>query len=488
MSAQASKFNRSLLEFHRRDDLPGFMNAGGHLSDWLEITYLGTPGYRGIPPPSKSIPRVVGTKKDIPEFDDYMCQLNGFEWGVVAPLEKPNYEVRLYIDVKNWRPYGWNLPGNGSSYDMCGHIFYDEGQGCLSVIDHPDRKVYVRLVAGTCFRFDCPVCYQKACAREAGIIEDKFKRLSRNNAEAEVPGLGRPVHVVVSVPEFDSTLIYTKKDFTLLRSKIYALVTTLGMFGGVCIFHPYANEKMNDNKPEKILIDKSTGDFNLDSLKEYYASMDKSINFWYLRPHFHLIGYAPRDWDHPENDPFRPEKIKEVYDLTGYVVKNIGVRNSVRDTAHYLLSHCGVKVGHTVVTWFGALSNRLYHKLNPAPKAVPRARVCPVCEADLQPVRWDPQSSATISPLDPDIQGKIDSLANQSTISPLTGLTEGGYWIHDPGGGWRHLRDYEANHSCLIKKSKKKSTVIENNDYLLQYSAWFNLGFDHDISYVQISL
>ncbi|GAI71075.1 unnamed protein product, partial [marine sediment metagenome] len=86
---------------------------------------------------------------------------------------------------------------------------------------HSENKIYVRLVAGTCFRAECPVCYQKWAAREAGRIEDKFKRLSRNNAEAAVPGYGRPVHAVISVPEIDAFLIYNNLD--ILKDKIYAI-------------------------------------------------------------------------------------------------------------------------------------------------------------------------------------------------------------------------------------------------------------------------
>ena len=76
-----------------------------------------------------------------------------------------------------------------------------------------------RLVGATCFRAECPVCYQKWASREAGAIEDKFKRLSRNNAEARVPGLGRPIHVVIGVPEADAPLIHD--NFKKLRSYWY---------------------------------------------------------------------------------------------------------------------------------------------------------------------------------------------------------------------------------------------------------------------------
>lgn len=398
------------MELHRQGDLPGFINAGGHVHEWIAI-------HRGIlPSVGQSIPgSLVATKKSI----------------------MPQYSIRLYINVKAWDPLRWNLPSNGIAYDLCGHIWYDEGRGCLSVKNHPHQDIYVRIVGATCFRAQCPVCYEKWCAREAGRIEDKFKRLSRNNAEASVPGLGKPIHVVVAVPELDAHLMHD--DFKSLRFMAYALAKKAGMKGGCVIFHPYANDKMDEETPEKVIIDKSTGVFALDSIRDFYAKMDRHVNFWYVRPHFHIIGYAPRDYKDPSKDPFNPELIAEIYGSSGYVVKNLGVRDSVYQTAFYQLSHCGVKKGVQTVTWFGELSNRNYKNLNPAPKFKPSRPKCPVCETSLKPVRWDPDVSIILE------RGSRDS--------PLEGCLEGGYWI-DPGG-WRYLEYGEKNHSCLILDSKR---------------------------------
>ncbi|GAH21687.1 unnamed protein product [marine sediment metagenome] len=415
----------SLMALYELDDLPKFIQLGGHVQDWLNI-------HEGIlPARGRSIAPNSSVKRSI------------------APFLAPNYSVRLYVDVKAWRPLGWNLPSNGVAYGQCGHLWPDEGQGCLRVENHPEGKVYVRLIAATCFRASCPVCYQKWAAREAGHIEDKFKRLSRNNAEAAVPGYGRPVHAVISVPEIDAFLIYN--NFDVLRDKINAIATAAGIKGACVIFHPYANEKMHEETPEKILIDESTGDFDLDSLREYYSKMNKHINFWYLRPHFHIIGYAPRDYDNPENDAFTPEKISSIYKETGYVVVNLGVRDSVRNTAHYQLSHAGVKKGFQTVTWIGDLSNRNYHKMNPLPKFNPKPRTCPECQAELAPVRWDPQAAISAQVFSVDNYSSADGLdLSEPGPSPLEGQREGGYWI-DPGG-WRYLNRGEKNHSCLVRK------------------------------------
>ncbi|GAH09530.1 unnamed protein product, partial [marine sediment metagenome] len=119
-----------ILELYKAEDLPGFIRAGGSVEIWLNMQ-------EGIPPfpiPKSNHGPLVVTKKSI------------------------QYSQRHYVDVKVCRPLGWNLVGNGASYELCGHIWYDEGKGCLNVKDHPGGAVYIRLIAGTCFRFECPVC------------------------------------------------------------------------------------------------------------------------------------------------------------------------------------------------------------------------------------------------------------------------------------------------------------------------------------------
>lgn len=367
----------------------------------------------GILPFPKSTPKstapLVGTKKSI------------------------QYSVRHYVDVKVCRPLGWNLVGNGASYEACGHIWYDEGKGCLEVQDHPDRNVYVRLIAGTCFRFECPICYKKTCARQAGRIAERFERIPKaqgsrdRSAEASVPGLGRPIHLVVSVPEEEAHLVdgqtlkvhggkfNLKSNYSMLRAKAYKLAKKAGFKGGCCIFHPFANDKMHEDNQEEAIWDKSQEGVDLEWLKGYFEKQDRHVGFWYKRPHFHFIGYG---WI---------EGVDVVHQDTGWVIRNLGVRDSVYLTALYQLSHAGVKKGVQVATWMGCMSNSTYYKLRPEPERPRGQGKCTQCGAELRPVRWE---------------GVGDP--------PLLGYQEGGYWI-DPGG-WRYLGAGEKNHSCLVTK------------------------------------
>ena len=70
-----------------------------------------------------------------------------------------------------------------------------------------------------------------------------------------------------------------------------------------------------------------------------------------------------------------------------YIVKCMGLRNTVFGTAFYQLNHAGVRVGvrrHHVATWWGVVS---YHKLK-VKKQDKEKHVCPICEHDLVQLRF----------------------------------------------------------------------------------------------------
>jgi len=319
-----------------------------------------------------------------------------------------NYSCRVYTDVKLWKPGGWNLTGNGLSYETCGHIWYDEGMGCLKVQGHAfndqtSGKIFIRLISVTCLRMSCPVCYQKACSKEAGLIEDRFMRVPRargvTDPTAEAKTIwGLPIHVVVAVPEKDADLMNT--DYKKLKRKALDSAKKAGIVGGCAIFHPFANDKLEADSQKNIKFDEHSQKFDIKALKEYYDKLDKSVGFWYWRPHFHLIGYGFID----------TQAVSDNYKKTGWIVRNLGVRDSVIATAHYQLSHCGVKTGYHVVTWFGNMSYRTFKDFEPLPEPIRPAAKCPECGSPLVPIGYRAEGDL-----------------------PLEGKAEGPYWI-DPAG------------------------------------------------------
>jgi len=226
-----------------------------------------------------------------------------------------------------------DLNGWGEAYSDCGLWFKI---GCLSSEKHLGRtldgrdfsdKGYFRRVRHECFRPDCPVCWKSWAFRET-------KRAERRIFAFGLKGRSlKPIHLVVSVPWKDYVLSLEE-----MRVEAYKSLRAVHCLGGMMIYHP---KRFDDDR-----------------------------QCWYFSPHFHVIGYG---WI---------LDVRRNYVVSGYIVKNVGVRKSVGGTIWYQVSHCGVSKSHHVVTWFGGLS---YNKLRLA-KEVKKRSVCPICGDNLHRV------------------------------------------------------------------------------------------------------
>lgn len=269
--------------------------------------------------------------------------------GILPTSEKYKLDLALvgglssekHLGVSGCQKFaGWSLPGHGSAYFNCGSWII---RGCLNVEGHRQAlldsdveavgKAYVKLTKRSCGRLECPVCAQKAFAKAAHKIEDRMGafRLKGRNLKA--------IHVVVSPHGRDLWRV----SYGKLKQKCVKVLKEAGVFGGSIIFHPWRRLSEEDD-------------------------LEKTSGSWYLSPHFHVIGYG---WVH---------RVKENYEKSGWVVKNLGVRKSVSATAMYQLSHCGIKKNTHTVTWFGALA---YNKLR-LPRIELEKEVCPLCGLKLR--------------------------------------------------------------------------------------------------------
>jgi hypothetical protein len=223
----------------------------------------------------------------------------------------------------------WSLPGHGQPYEDCGRFGW---KGCLNVDLHSvprldvdySGKVYVKRYRRSCGRASCSVCYEKWASLQAHRAERRLRAFKR--------GRDRPIHVIVSPDQ----LSIDRLDYSKLRARVYFVLERVGVYGGICLFHPFR---------------------------------EREGGSWYLSPHFHVIGFG---W---------VSRVGQTYRETGWIIKNLGVRKSVFATLQYQLSHAGVHAGkpkRTTVTWFGALS---YNKFK---FTIEREReVCPICECGL---------------------------------------------------------------------------------------------------------
>jgi hypothetical protein len=272
----------------------------------------------------------------------------------IQRVAKSNFELLPYgakID-------GWNLPGRGEAYADCGHklVF-----GCLDVESHSQAridgvdvvgKVFVKLKKRSCLRAQCPVCYEKWAAKEAHKMTYRLNQWK---------GSGRVIHVTLSPPRSEW---YTSLE--ALRSTVYKLAKEIGVFGGSCVVHPFRQTCIFCGS-------------NKDVLTERCSKCGCSQFSWIYSPHYHLLAYG---WIHGE-------KVKAIYDRTGWISKNHGVRGSVEGTAFYELSHAGIKEGIHTVTWFGRLAYNVL-RVTPEPE---EKEVCPLCasigiEKTLDRILW----------------------------------------------------------------------------------------------------
>jgi len=211
-------------------------------------------------------------------------------------------------ESSNWffiQKHGWHLPATLEPHEWCGTWSW---RGCLNVNGHSgsecSNKVFVKTFQKSCYRADCQVCWKKWLARESNKSTkriEKYEELSGKSVK----------HIVISVPKWEYGK--DKKELAKWARKILKEVKA---DGGCMVFHPFRY-----NREEK---------------------------FWYYSPHFHVLGFG---WI---------EAVAQAYQKYGWIVKNLGTRDSTFATVYYQLSHAGIRKHNHVLTWFGDLS---YSKL-----------------------------------------------------------------------------------------------------------------------------
>lgn len=239
----------------------------------------------------------------------------------------------------------WVLPGHGEKYGDCGDWRY---RGCLNVGEHVQTslvdadvvgKAYVEWYHRSCYRAECPVCFENWAAKEAGKIDYKLNYYIEHGFWKK----GKVCHFTVSPDE--STVL--RLPFEKLRAKMYEIAKKRGILGGSAIWHPF---RENDD------------------------------GTWRFSPHFHILGFG---W---------LRNVAELYEEDGWLVKKIDDGNEERNvfkTAMYQLSHCGISVHGKFrsISWFGICSTSGKNRLV-VPPLEKEKHLCPICETELIQLRF----------------------------------------------------------------------------------------------------
>jgi DNA-directed RNA polymerase subunit RPC12/RpoP len=278
----------------------------------------------------------------------------------------------------------WVLVGHGVPYSTCGDII---GKKCDNVSEHKEGRIFHRYLRNSCHRRECPICYESWGSIEAerslirlasyvnGVlnVHEYIQRIiSKHKLEASsdvhlaiVNNLEkivtRAIHVIISPPP---NTVLDKKNYPKFRSKAVKLLRKAGLHGGNLTFHAkrYHCAKCNASIPDYHYACPKCGCKDL---------------VWVDSPHWHSVGFG---WIH---------NTKEIYDKNGWIIKNLGVRESVFATMQYILSHAtyyrdpdpssnhrSKPMNFHITTWFGDLA---YNQLASIPKLGLIRDLCPYC-------------------------------------------------------------------------------------------------------------
>jgi len=265
---------------------------------------------------------------------------------------KSNYELleQLKENSLNWYTVehdGYKLPSTKEAHSWCGTWSW---RGCLNVAGHAgteaNGKAFVKTFKNQCFSGNCKKCASSWISREANKSASRLNHYEKLSNE-------KSKHIVISPPAR-----LCNKPISELRKEAYKILKNLNAKGGCLIPHPFREYKQKQ-------LD---GDF-------------KSL--WFPRIHFHVVGFGWLNYG----------LVVENFRKSGWIVKDIGERESNYGTIRYLLSHAGIKKDFHTLTWFGDLS---YSNMS-MPKCENTSQLCPYCSERI--VRVLPYDvSSTIPP------------------------------------------------------------------------------------------
>lgn len=259
------------------------------------------------------------------------------------PAYQPKYDIEGVLEDQDDQDIEWSTPLDYTEprTSRCGEFV--SIQACID--RHNPRVVVYR-----CHRPDCSVCYESWAGREAQRATERLEGIEQAYRQTLHP-VGQVVHLVVSPPQdWGLEQMRTRAGYERMKKRAYAIAKRAGLAGGACVFHPKRKRKRRD---------------------------------WYDSPHWHFVGFG---WIQNGNDIFQD---------TGWIVKNKGVRESTGATISYLLTHAGIrhivnsdsvsKQGH-VLSWFGNCS---YNQVSKISEVVESEEVICSDEDCSQPVqRW----------------------------------------------------------------------------------------------------
>ena len=303
-----------------------------------------------------------------------------------------NASLSLKIESERVRDDGvfgnLELVGRGQvTNSRCG--IFTGYHGCLRIELHHNSlagnfegKVVVHPSFHSCNNFRCPICYKYgASSREARKITQRLAEASKRLIAQCCNGVKE--HLILGIPISDYGLGYE-----VLHKKALKILCARGIIGGVLIFHAFRYHSFRDFKRAGSPVGFPMG--------------------WFFSPHWHVLGFLKGGYtccrncrkvkDSAYGKPCEAtckgcsgfEAVTRLQNKTdGYICKVADdgkKRITIGGTAWYQLNHATLRrdsVGSHVCTYFGVASYRMLKV-----EYVKEKVVCPVCQHDLELVRY----------------------------------------------------------------------------------------------------
>lgn len=225
-----------------------------------------------------------------------------------------------------------------------------------------------RVKKKSCNNHNCPNCHTVAKRRLAKKITTRLLEIL-NLRKKE--GVAKPHfnHIAVSPDKKKLPELLTFEQYVKYKAKVVRILKKYNM-GGVFFFHAYRI---------KIVVKEIVWKTNKNRFK------DKTFEYMYYSPHFHLIGnmWIPPDFFAKHGFICTKIKVKDSNRLVKLFKKN-----HINSTVNYLLSHSTYYQGKKISVWIGDYSYNKMKKVNI--KKDFEFSICPVCESYLFRLEEEP--------------------------------------------------------------------------------------------------
>lgn len=247
----------------------------------------------------------VVAKIDSDDWSDHFKELESYVESVSIYNEKVEILLKDALESVEFSLDPCVLPGRKSiTKENCGTI-----KKVITCKDHPNEYIIIR---NYCYQPGCPLCFKMWAKKQGSIAGNKFMGFRKLLVkEGIIPKYYKRLarHYILSPPIEEAKDKLSDEGYKAFRTWGKEKAVELGIVGGHLVVH---SKRRHCTRCDK---------------DEYGCNCEDPTFHFVYSPHFHVVGYG-----------FIPESEKG----QEWVVKNLGLRESIGKTISYELSHAGL--------------------------------------------------------------------------------------------------------------------------------------------------